>query len=44
MDLYKINDTEIKFGEMTFTSASGASKWAPEGTDLMLGNLIKLNK
>lgn len=42
VDLYRMNDGSIKFGEMTFTPASGIMKWEPEGTDLMLGQYITL--
>ena len=44
VDLYRLNDGTIKFGEMTFTSASGIMNWEPKGTDLMLGQYITLPK
>ncbi len=42
VDLYRLDDGTIKFGEMTFSSATGTRKWEPEGVDLMLGGHIKL--
>ena len=42
VDLYHLNDGQIKFGEMTFTPSSGQCTWIPEGTDEMLGELIDL--
>lgn len=42
VDLYRLNDGTIKFGEMTFTSASGQCKWNPPEADLMLGKLFPL--
>ena len=42
IDFYILNDGTIKFGEMTFTSMSGACKWSPEDTDEKLGQLINL--
>lgn len=42
VDLYLLDDGTIKFGELTFTSASGGCKWDPPETDLMLGNLYHL--
>ena len=42
VDLYLLDDGEIKFGEMTFTSASGACKWVPPETDLMIGEMYNL--
>jgi hypothetical protein len=30
VDLYRLNDSTIKFGEMTFSSASGACKWVKD--------------
>ncbi len=44
VDLYHLNDGQIKFGEMTFTPSSGQCTWVPEGTDEMLGKLIDLGK
>lgn len=42
VDLYQLEDGTIKFGELTFTSASGASTWNPPETDLMMGELFRL--
>ena len=44
VDLYKLDNGEIKFGELTFNTASGFSPWAPEGVDKMLGDLINIEK
>ena len=46
VDFYVLNDSSFKFGEMTFTPASGVHKWfsdgemTPDEVDLMLGCLI----
>ena len=48
VDFYVLNDGSFKFGEMTFTPASGIHNWfsdgdlKPEEVDLMLGELITL--
>ena len=42
VDLYRLNDGTIKFGEMTFTCSSGVVCWNNEKYNLMLGKLIKL--
>lgn len=42
VDLYNL-DGEIYFGEMTFTSASGLHKFTTYESDLMLGELWKLD-
>lgn len=44
VDFYRLNDGTIKFGEMTFTSASGYCQWQPKEWDLRLGKLINLSK
>ena len=44
VDFYITNNGQIYFGEMTFTSCSGISDWNPKSTDLMLGQMIELNK
>ncbi len=44
VDIYKLNDGTLKFGEMTFSSASGASKWSSNEIDIKLGSLIDLTK
>ena len=40
VDFYLLNDGSWKFGEMTFTSASGIAKWEPEEYDRILGDMI----
>lgn len=42
VDLYRLNNGEIYFGEMTFTPCSGLAKWKPEEMDLMMGDKILL--
>ncbi len=42
VDLYHLDNGDIKFGEMTFTPSSGQCTWIPEGTDEMLGKMIRL--
>ncbi len=42
VDLYHLNDGQIKFGEMTFTPANGIGKWYPPETDAQLGKLFIL--
>lgn len=42
VDLYELEDGSIRFGEMTFTSATGTCRWDPPETDLMMGALFKL--
>ncbi len=42
VDLYRLNSGEIKFGEMTFTSCSGACHWNPPEYNEKLGALITL--
>ena len=44
VDFYILNNGEIKFGEMTFTTCSGACKWEPSEYDRILGDLISLSK
>ncbi len=38
VDFYCLNDGTVKFGEMTFTSASGVMNWSDDKIDGMLGN------
>ncbi len=40
VDLYRLNNGDIKFGEMTFTSFSGVGKWYPPEADLQMGRLF----
>lgn len=42
VDLYRLNDGTILFGEMTFTRSSGTGKWCNKKYNLMMGNLITL--
>lgn len=42
VDLYRLNDGCIKFGEITFTPASGVCHWTDENVNRELGKLIKL--
>lgn len=42
VDLYQLNNGEIKFGEMTFTSCNGMCKWNTEDIDYTLGNLLHI--
>ena len=44
VDFYILNDSTIKFGEMTFSSLSGTCKWNPPEQDRIFGDLIKLPK
>ena len=40
VDLYRMNDGHIYFGEMTFTPSSGVAKWNPLELDMQLGQLF----
>lgn len=42
VDFYRLNDGTIKFGEMTFTPASGTQDFRPKSADYMLGELLHL--
>ena len=42
VDFYRLNDGSWKFGEMTFTDASGQNKWNPPETDAYFGSLCDL--
>lgn len=42
VDLYRLNDGSIKFGEMTFTSCNGICRWSNEEIDQKMGELIKI--
>lgn len=42
VDFYILNNGDIKFGEMTFTSLSGTCKWNPQRSNKMLGDLIQM--
>lgn len=43
VDLYQLNDGTIKFGEMTFTPASGMCGWNDQNINYKLGQLIHLD-
>ena len=43
VDLYLLPNDDIKFGELTFFSASGFSRWSPADVDRKLGDLIDLS-
>lgn len=40
VDFYRLDSGEIRFGEMTFTSASGMCKWDPPEWNLRLGRMF----
>ena len=42
VDLYRLDDGSIKFGEMTFSTSSGAIRWNPPEADLAMGQLLVL--
>lgn len=42
VDLYRLDNGSLKFGEMTFTTASGLCTWNPSEYDLVLGEMIIL--
>lgn len=42
VDFYVLNDGSIKFGELTFTGASGATVWPDEAVNRRFGELITL--
>ena len=42
VDFYILNDGSLKFGEMTFSSASGSCKWNPPEQNRIFGDMIKL--
>ena len=42
IDFYILNDGTIRFGEMTFVSCGGFSKWYPPKYDDILGKKLKL--
>ena len=44
VDLYLPSDNTVRFGEMTFTTASGNSKWDPPEYNSYFGNLIDLTQ
>jgi len=42
VDFYRLNNGELKFGELTFTPASGIFQWDPPEYDEILGNMLNL--
>lgn len=42
VDFYILNDGSLKFGELTFSSASGTCKWNPSEQNKIYGDLIQL--
>lgn len=42
VDFYLLNNRSLKFGEMTFTPASGQLYWDPPEYDLLLGQMMTL--
>lgn len=40
VDLYRLNNGDIRFGEMTFTPSGGVARWVPEEYDLIMGKKI----
>lgn len=42
VDFYLLDNGEIKFGELTFSAASGSQRWDPPEADRMLGRLFSL--
>ena len=44
VDFYITNDGQIYFGEMTFTPTSGSCTWDSYETNLMLGQMLELNR
>lgn len=42
VDLYRLDDGTVKFGEMTFIPAGGMIDWVPASADMLLGEPIDL--
>jgi len=42
VDIYRLDDGSLRFGEITFTSSSGIAKWNPRSADLAMGRLLTL--
>ncbi len=42
VDFYCLDDGSLKFGEMTFTPASGIGRWTPEDYNRIMGTYLKL--
>ena len=43
VDLYVLDNGDVKFGEMTFTPASGTLNWQPENMDMVMGSFLKID-
>lgn len=43
VDLYETREDGVKFGEMTFSSASGYCNWSPPEADALMGDLWNLD-
>ncbi len=44
VDFFRLDDGTLKFGEMTFTSASGTCAWMPPEYNEILGRLIDIDQ
>lgn len=44
VDLYRLDNGKIYFGEMTYTRSTGIANWFPKKWNKKIGNLIKLPK
>ena len=44
VDFYRLNSGALKFGEMTFTPASGAYRWSDPAINRMMGDWMDLSK
>jgi len=44
VDFYRLNDGRYIFGELTFTTAEGASKWSPRKYNDILGSLFEVDR
>lgn len=42
VDFYVLNDGSLKFGEMTFTPATGTNEWHPPEQNLIYGEMLTL--
>jgi hypothetical protein len=42
VDLYRLDDGSLKFGELTFSSFTGMGKWSPKEYDMIFGEMIVL--
>lgn len=42
VDFYRLNDGTIRFGEMTFSPASGTQDWRPQSANFILGEKIDI--